>query len=380
MFPRNQKSQNTTSVSKCTHRLAVAVGWVAALCSVSSGVCAQQAVASTSPEVAANNAPPVSAASGPNGTAASNAAASDAATRVIAREFATRGAEAFDRGDYALALDDFNRASALFGAPTITLMQARALVKLGRWLEGLDHYQRTARQTLDPSDPPPFHDAVRQAGVEGETLRQQLPQLSLLVDTHSQPPIVVELDGQTLPSLLLNTQRPIDPGFHKLEASRASVTFLERTIETKPGEHIEIRVTPPAVQSASLVRAPQVATVEKPAAPATQVHESPPTWPLVTVATIGGVGALGVGLTTVLGSLAQARLDRDCYATTLCEREQKGDIDALQTARTLFYVSGAMLVIGGGLTTYLLVSGEDGDGAQTTLSLSPLGADVTTKF
>lgn len=305
--------------------------------------------------------------------------------RVVAREFATRGAEAFDRGAFAEALDDFNRAAALFDAPTIAVMQARTLVKLGRWLEGLDRYQRTARQTLSPNEPPPFHEAIRQAATEGEALRQQLPQLSLLVDPREQPQLVVELDGQVLPPSLLNTQRPIDPGTHRLKVSQGAVPFLQRTVDTPPGQHVQLRLSLP-IPTRVVAKAPVAAPPEKEQvaapkpSPASSVQESEPNWPLIGVATIGGLGAIGAGLSAAFGSATKAHLDDDCESPTRCSNQQQDDIDALQTARALFYVSSAMFVIGGSLTAYLLVAGQDDGTAQAKLSVSPFGAKLTTTF
>lgn len=399
MFHRNPKSQNTTSASKCAPPLVV-VAWLFA-----SGLSITNAQAQTSTQkptqvqggtegsAAPSNVEPTPstgaspAATNPSPPSASPAnqspppapGATDPALRVIAREFATRGAEAFERGAFAEALEDFNRAAALFDAPTIAIMQARTLVHLGRWLEGLDRYQRTARQTPSPADPTPFHDAVRQAAVEGEVLRKRLPQLTLVVDERLQHEILVELDGQPLPTLLLNTSRPIDPGAHQLKASKGGVAFLERTIESTPEQHLEVEISPPHRAANSVVTPPPRSLTPLPPTP--PAAEDPPlNWPLIGVATIGGLGAAGGVTTAVLGSLAQQRLDDKCGGHTRCPPEQQRNIDTLNTSRALFYVSSAMFAIGGSLTAYLLLSEEEDGSSQAQLSLSPFGAQLTTLF
>lgn len=384
MLQRNPKSQNTTSVSKCAHPFVVAAWLFASGLSLTTAQ-AQPSSQQPGAEFNASGAQTNPSASDANPTTPGTVnpqatpGAADPATRVIAREFATRGAEAFDRGAYAEALEDFNRAAALFDAPTIAIMQARTLVQLGRWLEGLDRYQQTARQTPSPADPAPFHDAVRQAAIEGEALRKRLPQLTLVVDERVQHEISVQLDGQPLPTLLLNTSRPINPGVHQLEASKGGVRFLERTIETAPEQHLEIEIGVPfsATNRVSAAPPPPPAPL-RPAAAGAQ--EEPANWPLIGVATIGGLGAAGVVATTVLGSVAKGRLDDKCGGTTRCPASQQRDIDTLNTSRALFYVSSAMLAIGGGLTAYLLLSDEDDNAGQARLSLSPFGAQLTTLF
>ena len=91
---------------------------------------------------------------------------SDPETRTAAREMATQGAEAFEKQDYETALDRFQRASALFRAPSISVMEARTLVKLGRLLAALDKYESTRHIVLPPDAPEALHRAVEDAAHE----------------------------------------------------------------------------------------------------------------------------------------------------------------------------------------------------------------------
>jgi hypothetical protein len=377
MFHRNPKSQNTISVSECVHRLIVVacVSFLAlhtgqAQAQVGLQSAAPNATTATDTDGTNTTLPPAT----PGNNTATAATTADPTTRVLAREFAQRGIEAFEREAFAEALDDFNRAAVLLDAPTIAIMQARSLVKLGRWLEGLDRYQQLARYVLNPADPAPYRDAVKQAGADGEALRQQLPRLSLLVDAEVQNQIVVELDGQVLPSLLLNTSRPVDPGTHQVKASHNGVSFVERQIDALPGQQVELQLSLPLRKA----RAPEAQHDSSRSPP--PVAESSNNWPLIGVATVGGLGGIGVGVATVLGSSAQTRLDGECTPNGKCPDEQQRNLDALETARTLFYVSSALFVIGGGLTAYLLLANDGRDGAHAKLSLSPFGAQVTTIF
>src|SRR3972149_2702255 len=103
---------------------------------------------------------------------ASNARAQevDAQTRTLARDLAVQGAEAFEREDYVTALDRLNRAAALYPAPSIDVMRARALVRLGRLLEALDRYEETQRTPLAEDAPEAFRQAVSDAKREGAEL------------------------------------------------------------------------------------------------------------------------------------------------------------------------------------------------------------------
>src|SRR6185295_6955519 len=73
---------------------------------------------------------------------ASSAFAQDAGIRTAARDLATQGAQAFEAGEYAQASDFFRRAHELVPAPSIALLQARSLAKLGQLLEAIDIYEQ----------------------------------------------------------------------------------------------------------------------------------------------------------------------------------------------------------------------------------------------
>ena len=59
----------------------------------------------------------------------SAAQSNGAESRTAARDLASQGIEAFERHDYAAAIDRFERAFALVPAPSISVMHARSLVQ-----------------------------------------------------------------------------------------------------------------------------------------------------------------------------------------------------------------------------------------------------------
>ena len=73
---------------------------------------------------------------------------SDATARDLARSLADQGANAYAQEDYAHAQVLFARAYGLVPAPTIALLEARALVKLGRWIEATRTYRRASEAQL----------------------------------------------------------------------------------------------------------------------------------------------------------------------------------------------------------------------------------------
>ena len=114
-------------------------------------------------------------------TAPGHAQGADAEMRTVARELARQGADAFEQRDYATAMDRLTRAYSLFRAPTISLMQARALARLGRMVEALDKYEETQRLPLGDEPPDAFLKAVGEAKDEAQELRTRVPRISIQV-------------------------------------------------------------------------------------------------------------------------------------------------------------------------------------------------------
>src|SRR5690606_7682221 len=79
---------------------------------------------------------------------AADAPSRDAATRALIH----RARAAFDAGDYERALERATVAYGLVPAPTLALLEARALLRLGRWLEARNRY-RIAARALPPNAP-----------------------------------------------------------------------------------------------------------------------------------------------------------------------------------------------------------------------------------
>src|SRR5258708_39655299 len=83
--------------------------------------------------------------------------AADAPTqseRDVAREIAQTGAGYFDQGDWERAREHFHRAYDLVKAPALALMEARALVKLGHFVQATEAYGRAMSVGGDATSQP----------------------------------------------------------------------------------------------------------------------------------------------------------------------------------------------------------------------------------
>lgn len=294
----------------------------------------------------------------------------DAETRALARDLAQQGAQAFESGEYATALDRFTRAHTLFPAPSLSVMRARALLKLGRLVESLDAYEETQRTPLPEDAPEAYLRAVADAKQEAAELAPRIPRLLVRVhapEAHAGA-LHVTLDGKVLPPALLDVERPIDPGRHELHASGENLEPVTKTVNLREGEKLVIDLTLQA--RARPGRVTRAALPEDGAAPTRQ------TWGLVAV----GVGAAGLATSVVTGIIAlkkHSSLESVCRPG--CPPEYADDIDAFRVHRTLSYASLAVGAASAGVGCYLLFGGSS-ERATTALHVSPSGVTIRKRF
>jgi len=262
----------------------------------------------------------------------SSALAQDAEIRTAARDLATQGAQAFEAGDYARASDFFRRAHELVPAPSIALLHARCLAKLGQLLEAIDIYEQTARFKLPEDAPEAYLQAVETARTEMEEVRHRLPRLKLtLIGVANGEPAQVSMDDKPTPQALLGVERPIDPGQHRIEARVAGQLRASRELSIVEGQSYQLELdVRPAEPTPKPVAPPA------PSDSSGQGHSWRQTGGYVAL----GLGALGLGIGTYTGIVAlhhKSELDSVCKPN--CPPSSADDIDAFRSNRTISYVS-----------------------------------------
>src|SRR4051812_21741087 len=116
----------------------------------------------------------------------------DPTLRDTARAIARNGAEYFDRGEWDKAREHFHRAYQLVPAPTLLLMEARALVRLGRLVDAESAYARAAHAPLDARPNEAYRRAAEEAETELAALTPRVPAVRIV----SHDPIAeLRLDG-----------------------------------------------------------------------------------------------------------------------------------------------------------------------------------------
>ncbi|MEI9937974.1 MAG: hypothetical protein WDO74_32980 [Pseudomonadota bacterium] len=298
---------------------------------------------------------------------ASTAFGEDAEIRTAARDLATQGAQAYEAGDYAQASDFFRRAHELVPAPTIALMRARSLAKLGQLLEAIDIYEQTSRFKLTDDAPAAYLQAVEEARSEMEEVRHRLPRLKLtLLGVSSSEPAQVSMDDKPTPDALLGVERPTNPGSHHIEVRVAGQLRATRDLTMIEGESYQIELD---VRPARPAPKPVVARPAANESSTSGAHSWRKTGGYVAL----GVGALGLGIGTYTGLLAlhhKSELDSVCHPT--CPPSSAGDIDSFRSNRTISYVSFGVGIVAAGTGVALLTLGKPGQ-ERLAISALPMG-------
>ena len=269
------------------------------------------------------------------------------AARVQARSLANEAANAYARAEYQAADRLFARAYALVPAPTIALLHARTLVKLGRLIEASAAYERAARAELTPHAPDAFRLAAAESRQEGDALRRRVPRLRVtLPGPDNSPSTRVLLDGQPLPRANWSAWVALDPRAHTLELERDGAIVVREEIVLREGEARVHALRPPRRVAGDRQRLAG--------------------W--ISLGT-GGVGlAVGIGTGLAAGA-AHSDAERAC-AERVCEPGSAG-ADALQRFydyRTVSTVAYAVGGVGLGLGAVLLLTAPDG---RARLAVSP---------
>jgi hypothetical protein len=273
---------------------------------------------------------------------AAQPASADAASRATARALGEEGNDLFDRGDFAGALDRYQRAAALVDVPPLAVQIARCQAKLGRLIAASETYLAVTRKVL-PADALPVHrEAQAEAERERAALTPRIPGVVVKLRGAAPEDVQATLDGAPFAAALFGVRHLVDPGEHRVEVSsrgrRATRAFAAAEAET-----VEVDLDLDAGEK-----------VAPPPAPPTLPPEEPPpasgSWQMPVGLVVAGVGVAGLGVGAVFTALAasdRSNLEEACGAELACGPASWDDVDAYNTKRI---VSSVGLIAGGALT------------------------------
>ena len=303
-------------------------------------------------------------------SAPSSAQPVDPQIRSAARKLGVEGIQLFDRGDYAAALDKFDRANALVPAPTLGVRAARCLAKLGRLVEASERYLEVIRSEIPAGSQWVHRRAQKDAEKERKELLPLIPSLEIVVSGPTGDGITVLLDGRELPPELVGVSSPTDPGDHEVRARRADVTVSEKvTVAEAASARVELKLPP----------LPPLPPPPPPPEPGFDWQA----WTWVAVG-VGAGGLVAFGINGAIAVAQESDLEERCPAR-VCPPDAHGAADVYDATRAATTVG---LVVGGvGLVaaaTLLLLAPDDDSEAtpadDVTAWIAPGGAGVRGRF
>jgi hypothetical protein len=252
--------------------------------------------------------------------------------RDAARPIAMKGVEFYEAGRYAEAIEQFERADALFHAPQNGVYIARAQVKLGKLVAARRTYQNIVSEDLSEKTAPAFQEARKTAQEELAALDPRIPMLTIVVNGPLSANARVTIDGNDVSTSALSAAQ-VDPGEHRVEATAPGAAPALRTVTVGEKENVKIELS--------------VVPSDEPSKPG---GSAVPGGLIGTAFAIGGVG-LGVG--AVFGGLSLAKVNaiKERCDGVHCPRSaaaEGADAARLATVSNIGFIAGAVGMVAGG--------------------------------
>jgi hypothetical protein len=297
------------------------------------------------------------------GTAAADEepSASDIAA---ARSLGQEGVKLADSGNCQEAVDRLSRAEKLFHAPTTLGRLGECQVQIGKIVDGTENLNKVAREQLPPNAPPAFAAAQERAKKVLADAKGKIARIKIAVAGASDVALTVKIDGEVVPLANLNTNRPVDPGEHTIEASAPGYKRASAKVTLPEGgaDSVALTLEPDPNAPKPEPASPGPVTPSQPQEPPSKASlsvssDSPSRVPVYAAL---GVGAAGLVVGTVFGLLASGKksdLDSAC-ANKHCTSAQQDTIDSgksLATVSTVGFVIGAV-GLAAGAVLYIVTS------------------------
>jgi hypothetical protein len=289
-------------------------------------------------------------------------------SRAAARSLGYSGVKDYQNGDYPAALDKLERAYAVLRAPALALWSARAMVKMGKLVEGAERYLEATRLDVTTGDVQVQQKAQAEALQEHEQLVPRIPTLVVTVEGADPSEVRLVLDGKALASALLGQSLQVNPGNHSVEALHGE----ERRIEsasvaegTSQSLTLKFELTAPtnAPEASPPPAAPAIESTSRDTSPKAGSAQRTAGW--VTLG-VGGAGLVVGGVTALLALQKKSDLEGSC-TDGRCSPAVRDEVDSygtLRTVSTIGTIAGGVGVAAG--LTLLFTAGPKSEPAPAS--------------
>jgi hypothetical protein len=161
--------------------------------------------------------------------------------RAAARDLAGDGADAYDQGKYADAIDKFSRAESLMHAVPHLLYLARSHAKLKQYVKAREAYMKIINEPLPANASQAVRDGNKAAQSEITAVESRIGKLTVQVEgKENAKDLVVSVNGAPIPAVLVGAPQPVDPGEHRVEATATGFKAEPQTVVLAEAERKEI--------------------------------------------------------------------------------------------------------------------------------------------
>src|SRR5262245_14058082 len=140
-----------------------------------------------------------------------------------AKKQAYAGVAAYQAGKYEVASAELEPAFAAVRAPSVGLWSARALMKLGKWVEAVERYRLIGELDPNAGDKRAVQDKARaDAAKELAELLARTPVVRVKLENATPDEVTVTLDGAPIKAPALSSERLVNPGEHEIVGMKQS--------------------------------------------------------------------------------------------------------------------------------------------------------------
>jgi hypothetical protein len=300
-----------------------------------------------------------------------------------ARSLGTSGVQLADKGDCVTAIPKLDAAEKLFHAPTTLERLGECEIKVGHLVAGTEHLNRVVREPLPPNAPPAFLAARQRAqGALGPAL-PRIGKLHIHVDGVAVDKVTVTVDGEAVPSVLFDSDRPTDPGPHEVKAVAPGFLTATSSVSLQDGASASVSlkldpdpnaVAPPAPASVTVAggaAAPAPPTSGAPPAPGSASGGGGKVL-AITSFVVGGVGVVAGSIFGVMALSTKSSLDSVCGSNKMtCPGSSQSNINSLGTNATISTVGFGVGIVGVALGVIFLATSHGSEGGAASAGVRP---------
>lgn len=275
------------------------------------------------------------------------ALAAPSATEVnAARETYREGIALEAAGNWAAALAKFREVAAVKSTARVRFHIGLCQENLGRWTEALGAY----KLAFSDAEREGAADVAKEAESARAKLDRRIPRLTVRSAT-SAAGASVSLDGVALGSSSLGAEMPVDPGTHTIESAMPGRTPWRTTIELREGDNKSVEAQMPSAAKDGSSAAPAVTSSRS------AIVEPPPRSALPWIAF--GLGAASLATSGVFFVMRQGiiqDLEDKCGPELRCSEAERSTYDRGSTYGTIAGITLGVGALGVGLGTVLLLT------------------------